>query len=66
MKPRAKCSKTGKTKYGSHEQAQHDITFIWSRDPNVHIGDLHTYECPYCKRIHIGHVKYAPENLLPV
>jgi hypothetical protein len=28
---------------------------LWGNDPNIKIGDLHTYQCPKCGAVHIGH-----------
>jgi hypothetical protein len=56
----AKCPKTKKTQYKTHDQAAQGIVFIWSNDPNIKQGDLHSYVCPYCKMIHIGHTQPKP------
>lgn len=50
-----KCKKTGKTKYKSHEQASRGMMYIFSHDPHIRADDLHTYTCPSCGEIHIGH-----------
>lgn len=56
-----KCDTNGrgklKTKYRTEEAAQKAIAFIWGNDPGVSLGDLHTYRCPKCRMIHIGHVR---------
>jgi len=53
----SKCQKTRKTKYRNRKSAERGILFIWGNDPSVKLGDLHTYVCPFCGAIHIGHVK---------
>jgi hypothetical protein len=52
-----KCKRTGKAIYDSEGAADQGIMFIWSRDPSVDRGDLHSYPCEFCKKWHIGHVK---------
>lgn len=64
-----KCDTNGrgkfKTKYRTRQDAERAIAFIWGNDPNVNLGDLHTYLCPKCHTIHIGHraKKRAQPNL---
>lgn len=55
-----KCPTTGKKKYFSHKEARKGITFIWSNDPSIKMGDLHTYQCPSCRAVHIGHTVPKP------
>lgn len=50
-----KCRETGKTQYDTHEKANRGIWFIWSNDSSVSLDDLHSFVCPTCKKIHIGH-----------
>lgn len=52
----AKCPKTRKTQYDTHDQAQSGILHVWANDSSVKIGDLHSYVCPHCGKIHVGHV----------
>lgn len=45
-----------KAQYLTEADALKAMTFIWSRDPSIAIGDLHVYDdCPCCKFWHIGH-----------
>lgn len=52
----AKCPQTRKTQYETHDKAKKGILHVWANDPSIKIGDLHSYVCPWCNKIHVGHV----------
>lgn len=53
-----KCSHTRKTIYISEDLANRGKMWIWSRDPQADINDLHVYKCDYALHYHIGHKSY--------
>lgn len=47
-----------KTKFPDETTANKVVTRIWSHDPTVKLGDLHSYKCEVCNSWHVGHKKY--------
>lgn len=67
FKKNKKCSKTGKAKFHTEQDAGRAMMRIWSHDTSADIYDLHVYPCPYAtpndKHFHIGHISYYQKEL---
>lgn len=53
-KSRPICRGSGKSIYPNEKSDQRGMMWIYSHDPNVKFGMLHTYPCLSCHKYHIG------------
>jgi hypothetical protein len=54
-----RCGDRGKVKYQTHKHGQMQLEIISLTNP-VLAKDLHTYKCPKCHFIHLGHHNNLP------
>ena len=48
----------GKYQFKTLRAAEKATFHLWASDPRLKIGDLRAYECPRCKKFHVGHWEY--------